>query len=380
MPLFENHGAPDRRRLAFLILAALAALVLTGPPSARAAGCRHADVVFYSTDTLRLVQRLALNPSPCADYYVSATPGVGTLGTTDLTGVRNGVAGPIHAAGPHFHGMPEIRTAAWSAWAAATGKTMYDAGVEARRRMVAAGYDVTTGDTWAVNESSSAVLANTGTARADLRDFVRCLYTGDTGMPPSAGLVFVTDPPQTAPDVSQYKQQLQDWYADTPFWTDMSSYVRFWAQETYADPRNWGVAGTTLADRRDHLDDYLMHAARLAAAGPAGTTAAAQAFIARAYTPVGDAAWPRPASSGFPDTTTVPAPTMEAFIAAETYAMRHAQAPGGDRLGFAWSPPSGSTVPAATYIDMLDHLASALHSSDDADADVVGACGPGRTL
>ena len=153
---------------------------------------------------------------------------------------------------------------------------------------------------WAINEVGTPstqqqavdVFTDAGTARADLRDFVRGLYTGDTGMPPAPGLVFAADPPQITADLSQYKQQLEDFYGDSPFWTDMSAYVRFWAQETYADARTWGVAGSTL-DRppRRISNDYFEHGLLLAEAGP-GSTDAALSFLEGAYTPVGNASYP----------------------------------------------------------------------------------------
>ena len=47
------------------------------------------------------------------------------------------------------------------------------------------------GDTWAVNELSSAVRVGTGASRQNMRDLVHGLYDGDGG-PPAKGVVFVT--------------------------------------------------------------------------------------------------------------------------------------------------------------------------------------------
>ena len=374
-------------RLATLIALALGlTCCAVSTPRARAADCRHVDAVFYSTDSVRLAQRLQANGSSCADYYISATPG-----GADGTGVRTGVAGPIHLNGPNFHAMAEIRfnATAWGSWVVANHATWFDAGVEARRRMQAAGYDVASGDTWALNELSPDVLANTGTARADVREFIRGLYTGDGTMPVSPGVVFVTDPLQITGDLAQYKQQLQDWFGDTAFWSDMSHYVRFWGQETYADTRNWGVAGASLETRRDYLNDYLQHALLLVRAGP-GSVDTARTFLERAYTPIANAAYPRvpvdAAGTGFGNTA-VPASVMESFISSETYAMRFFSGtnPGtdSDRLGFAWSPNTmGTGVPAATFVELLDRLAGSISlsaSGDPADPGV-GACGPDLAL
>jgi hypothetical protein len=71
--------------------------------------------------------------------------------------------------------------------------------------------------------------------------------------------------------------------------------VLFWAQETYADARTWGVDGSTLTQRSAYLNDYFLHGVRLAAAGD-GRTEAARAFFAAAYTPIANASyrWPNP--------------------------------------------------------------------------------------
>ena len=75
------------------------------------------------------------------------------------------------------------RSQVWSASASAVAakvlRASRDAGVEARRRMAAAGYDAANGDTWAINEFPSSVRRDDGTARSDAREFVRGLYEGD---------------------------------------------------------------------------------------------------------------------------------------------------------------------------------------------------------
>ena len=370
------------RLIAPLALAFVALFVGAAPPAAHATTCRHADVVFYSTDSIRLAQRLHLDQSACADYYISATP------AGDLMSPRNGVAGPVHLNGPQFHVMPEARPAQWATWVQAVpGRTWYDAGVEFRRRMVTAGFDVTQGDTWAINEVGIPsttqmgvdIFMNAGTARADFREFVRGLYTGDTGMPPAPGLVFVADPPQVTSDLSQYKQQLEDFYGDSPFWTDMSTYVRFWAQETYADARNWGVSGSTLDDRATYLNDYFQHGLLLGEAGP-GSTNAARSFLEAAYTPVGNASYPytepelNPGGIGF-GYTNITLPQMQNFVSTQTEALRSfsASTGTGDRFGFAWSPPKLTPpIPAATYLSLADRLAGAIHGSETGP---IGACG-----
>ena len=67
------------------------------------------------------------------------------------------------------------------------------------------------------------------------------------------GGVYITGIGQSTADLSVYKLNLQNWYLDTPFWQAMSAYVSDWSQEVYGDVRDYGVAGTALADRAAHL-------------------------------------------------------------------------------------------------------------------------------
>src|SRR5919198_1911931 len=136
--------------------------------------CRPLRAVFYTaTDWRRLATKLAANASGCAQYYMSIPPLA-----ADKTQARSDEAWRIRALGSNFHAMAEINMSAWSTWIADTGGTWYQAGVEARRRMASAGYDVSLGDTWAVNEFSSAVRQGSGTARSDARNFVHGVFDG----------------------------------------------------------------------------------------------------------------------------------------------------------------------------------------------------------
>src|SRR3954452_7643130 len=164
-----------------------------------APNCRPLRAVFYaSTDWLRLATKLAANASPCAQYYISIPPLV-----SDKTKARPDQAWRIRALGPNFHALSEVHFTTWQRWVAANGSTWYAAGVEARHRMEAAGFDVTKGDTWAVNEFPSSVRANAGTTRAQVRDFVHGLYAGD-GTPPTRGVVFVVGVGQSSTGLPLY--------------------------------------------------------------------------------------------------------------------------------------------------------------------------------
>ena len=204
----------------------------------RTAECRPLRAVFYApTDWRRLATKLAASPSPCAQYYVSVPP----IG--DKTQQRGDEAWRIRALGPSFHALAEISVNGWTAWVASTGRSWYEAGVEARRRMVAAGYDVTLGDTWALNELSSAVRQGTGNARANMRAFLNGLHDGDGTLPAVRGTVFIAGIGQATTDLSLYQARLQDWYEDSAFWSDVSRFVADWSQEVYGDVRHYAVPG-----------------------------------------------------------------------------------------------------------------------------------------
>src|SRR5262249_51796680 len=124
--------------------------LLVGAPSSPAAAtsCTHADVVFYSNNSIALGQRLHAAQSACADYYISVTPANGG-------GPRAGVAPAIRSNGPQFHAMPELQLPTWASYVAQNGNDWYAAGVHVRDLMVTAGFDASKGDTWAINEVGS---------------------------------------------------------------------------------------------------------------------------------------------------------------------------------------------------------------------------------
>jgi hypothetical protein len=267
------------------------------PPEPRlraATRCVPVDVVFYAqTDWLRLAQMLRADPSPCAEYYVSIPPSLvsNPPDTPAKTGLRSGQAELIRAlsvaGGPQFHAMAEINFAGWANWVAADpSRTWFDAGVEARARMAAAGYDVgdgVSGDIWAVNEFSSAVRTGSGSARQDVRDLVRGLYTGD-GTTPAEGLVWVSGIGQPTTFLDTYKGNVKQWMGDGPFFADTSQYVRFFSQEVYASVSNWAVAGTTPQDRLGPLNDYLEHFGILAVVVDDGSEASVTVAVSPAQT------------------------------------------------------------------------------------------------
>ena len=341
------------------------------------ADCRPLRTVFYAaTDYLRLATKLAANASPCADYYISVPPLV-----ADKTMPRPNAAGRIRALGANFHAMAEFHLGTWTKWVASTGSSWYTAGVTARERMAAAGYDFSKGDTWVLNEVTSAVRTNTGQARANLRELLRGLYEGN-GTRPTRGAVFVTGLGQQTNTLGLYQTNLQNWLSESAFWADMSIYVSDWSQEVYGDVRNWAVPGADAATRRDYLNDYLQHVLVLAGAGPP-TIDTARSFLQTAFSPLANAAWERDTAYGW---TMVPAAQMASYVSAEVYALRYfssVNAQATDHWGFAWAPRNGSGLSASEFAmqtgQILDRLAAAIHDSGqvvDPEDPGSAACGP----
>jgi hypothetical protein len=337
------------------------------------ADCRPLRAILYAqTDWLRLATKLAANPSPCAQYYVSVPPLA-----ADKTAFRYDQPWRIRALGSQFHVLAEIHVGGWSNWVSTTGSSWYDAGVEARRRMAAANFDVAAGDSWALNELSSAVRRGDGQSRANMRAFIHGLYDGD-GTLPAAGVVWTSGISQGTTELSVYRARLQDWYEDGAFWSDMSAYVSDWSQELYGDIRNYAVPGAVLAARRDALSDYLQHEVVLAHAAPE-SAATARAFLDSTYSPLANSAWTWDAAYGW---TNVSYDLMQQYVSAQTYALRQAGTSPLDRFGFAWSPKNLNAVPSADFTAqtaaILDRLAAAIRdSAEDVDAtdSGVGACG-----
>jgi hypothetical protein len=333
--------------------------------------CTPSRAVFYAqTDWLRLATKLAQTPSPCSQYFVSVPPLA-----ADKTQARPGQAASIRALGADFHAVDEISYTGWSGWVGAGSGTWYDAGVAARDRMAAAGFDVSAGDTWALNELSSAVRRGTAAARGNALDFLHGLAADGT-----KGIVFAAGVGQSTPDPSQYKVNLQDWLQDSSFWTEVSAYVSDFAPENYGDVRNYAVPGTSPQQRRDALLQYLAHEGALANAGPA-STAAARSVLGQTYVTFGNAAWAWDSAYGW---TSVPLGTMQDFVSGQVYAARsfaHAAGEAVDRFGFAWSPNNTLGLSTADFntqtASLLDRIAAAIRDTSVPSVDAgSAACAP----
>ena len=104
----------------------------------RSADCRPLRAVFYAaTDWLRLATKLAANASSCAQYYISVPP---LAADKTHAAFGSGVADP-RARAQRSTRWPRS-TSPVELMGRDTGNSWYAAGVEARRRMAAAGYDV----------------------------------------------------------------------------------------------------------------------------------------------------------------------------------------------------------------------------------------------
>jgi hypothetical protein len=373
VPSLDDEASPDAAGTA--ASAAVGPVFDPGlPPNCRI----HLEAVFYAaTDWLRLGQRLAADPSPCADYYISIPPLA-----ADKTRFRVLQDDLIRALGPRFHPVAEINVTGWSAWVQTNKKTWTDAGIEARRRMADAGYEIASGETWALNELSSAVRRNAGAARANMRAFIGALHDGDGALPMAKGIVFVIGLDQALPDVSVYKATMQSWLQDGAFWSDMARDVRWWAQEVYPNSFNWAVVGAPRAVRAQYFNDYLQHPLILAEAGPASVQTA-RSFLESSYTALTSAAWRWPADFGNTDITQA---QMNNFVSEELFSVRHYVGSNPQTIpqgfvGTAWAPRNltGLTAPefAAQTRAILERLASALHQSyEQGGSSQEGACGP----
>src|SRR5262245_18729585 len=290
--------------------------------------------------------------------------------------MRNGLAGPMRALGGNFHALAEVNVSAWQGWVTSTESSWYQAGVEARRRMAAAGFDVSAGDSWALNELSSAVRVGSGSSRQDIRDFVHGLYDGSGGQP-AKGVVFVVGLGQLTASLDTYTARLESWLQDAPFWGDMGSYVSDFLQENYGDARAYGVAGADVPTRLAYLNAYLEHEVQLAAVAPS-TGAAAASYLGSSYASLANAAWAWSTGFGY---TAIPYEQMQDYVSAQIDAMRSYDASLGwstDRIGFAWDPSNSLGLSAGDFSAQVaaiqSRLAAAIALSADPAAPGAGAC------
>jgi hypothetical protein len=367
--------------------------------------CRlNADLVFWTAnDWVLLAQELAARQGECLQYHISIPP----LAANN-TGLRVLQDDVIRAFGPRFKPVAEMRLTgptAWAAWVKAVpGRTWRDAGIEMRKRMVDAGYDFSRGETWLLNEADRSTRRDElPYPRKAIRDVVRGLALGDGTGPVVPGIVElgIQYSHQTMPDLTELKAETKSLLADSTFWEDLSPYVAFFAREAYADARRWGVAGSSLPQRAEHLSDYFHHLMNLAEDGP-DELEAARRFLRRTFMPFGNATWPARAPESIPLSATCPAvyvcghgstmmpiEQMLSFVSEEVYAMRrfggkHRQFGMADQLGFSWQPTRNLAMSDVEWDAgkraVAARIAEAVRDGYGThDASPNGACGPAGT-
>ena len=293
----------------------------------------------------------------------------------DKSQARANQAAQIRALGPQFHAVDEISWNGWNAW---VDRKRVDAGSTpastARQRLADAGFDVGAGDTWALNELSSAV--RKGTAPARRTHSTSCTACRATASRASSSGRRRPDDDRPRP----LQGQPPELAAGRRVLEEATGYVSDWAQENYGDIRSYAVAGSSPHARRDELVQYLGHEPALAAAGPDAVGAGARP-PGQTYVTFGNAAWAWGSSYGW---TAAPLATMQDFVSGQVYASRAFAAASGatvDRFGFAWAPNNTQGLTTADFNaqsgSVLDRLASAIRDSGvPADDTGLAACLP----
>jgi hypothetical protein len=344
------------------------------------ASCRYdANVIVYAaSDWLPIGEEFAANASQCANYWIH----IPTLAANKLA-CRVNQAHQIRAHGPRFHAMCEAHFVSWATWVrGAPGRTWYQAGVLQRAQMASVGFDVANGDTWSINELTSAVRRGDGNARANALEFMRGLFDGGSE-PDIQGNAFVIGLAQGTVPTTVYKEVLKSWFADAQFWQEAAKYVRFWGQEAYGDIRNTLVPGVARNRRAESLNDYLQQVGMLAGAGPP-EVATAQTYLRTTHFPLASAAWGKQPTSGF-GFTAVPLETMQHFVGIQEFALRHYLGSNPQivtpTVGYAWSPTNQFGLPPAEFQaewrKLLRMLATSIAESfGPGGGTQTGACGP----
>ena len=155
-------------------------------------------------------------------------------------------------------------------------------------------------------------------------------------------------------DTTLYQTNLQNWFGDTAFWTDMAAYVSDWSQEVYPDWRKTAVPGSTAQQRRDYLNDYLQHQLVLARVAPP-TIEPARTYIQSAYAPLASAAWSWDTGYGW---SAIPYDQMQSFVSLQVYALRAFSVALGqpqDHWGFAWAPRNVRALVGGLHVAVGPH-------------------------
>jgi hypothetical protein len=312
---------------------------------------------------MRLANALAATKSPCVEYWLSIAPLA-----ANKRGLRVLEDDAIRALG--IHPVAEFTTGELTGWAnwvnePGTGRSWFQAGVEFRKAMEAAGYDVAAGETWLINEFDRTTTRDAPRGnpdhdwppvrRKDMRDLMRGLYHGAPGMPKALGIaeLGIHFRHQNIPNVKRYRADLKRWLVDRAFWADADRYLRWFAVESYADARMWAPVGSTRDARARHLEAYVFHLLELARTGPPAANTAKR-FFERKLLPLANGGWRARGGEQFSfvtghGNTILDDVQMRQFVSEQVYAIRRyagahrGRAPGG-RIGFSWQPCNRSTA------------------------------------
>jgi hypothetical protein len=213
--------------------------------------------------------------------------------------------------------------------------TWYEKGVEFRRRMEKQGYDISAGDTWAINEVPSTFRSDPD-VRVHVRDAIRGLFEGPRGAPNVRGAVFLEGMGSGLTNTGPYKANLEDTLSADAFFDAVSPKTRWWGQETYVSPHDVCVRGANPGVQAEHINAFSHHVSLLAAAAPGATANKAQSLFERAYTPLLNMV----AKSDAYNTDGVSIDEMRDFVSNQVYAQRawaitHPGQP--RRIGLGWS-------------------------------------------
>jgi hypothetical protein len=349
------------------ILAAVAVALPAGSVPAAPSACPYQGQVFvYGQNGWEtLTNALAANQTPCVQYYIVLT----AIGDKTRPRGRRAVDF-VHAKGSNFHVLAEFN---WGRWAKVAPASWYSKGVTFRRRMAAAGYNPALGDSWAINELSSAVRSKPA-ARVKVREAMRGLFTGPRGSPPLMGAAFTINMAHRLRNFAPYKGQIESWLADAGFWTAVTPYVAWWGEEAYTSCSLVCVAGAKVAVRSSHVNDFVQHPPRLAYAGPPATIAARSLFD-RSYFPLMTAYWNDKKGYG---NNRISRDAMQKLVSLEVYAARSwaGRYPYPDgRLGFAWNEHPAGASPADVQA-LATRLARAIQAAYGDGGTAGKACSP----
>ncbi len=306
------------------------------------------------------------NASPCADYLVHVPA---------LAADRTRPRGPeqpaaIRARKGRFFAVAELDFGAWSL---RTELTWFDRGVEFRKRMDAAGYNVMRGDTWVIHELPPTVRTDAA-VRKEVIDLVRGLYSGPPGSMTSAGVVLVSNVGHETTNFASYKPALRTWLTDSAFFTEMNKFVRLWGQGAHTSASLVCATGATVAARAERVNDFAMHPGRLATgSGAPGSALMARTFFGETYFPLLNAVWKSTAAFGATDVTL---DAMKHHVSLQVYATRlwletHPFPDG--RIGFAWDESAGTTAERA---ELATRLAQSIRDGYAPGATASRACSP----